>query len=214
MFILKYTPKWFLSQQARKPAGMIGRYVMGKMFTKVNKALNVFILHLLNLQSDDHVLEIGFGPGDLMRDMVPLLSDGRIEGIDFSEAMIAQATKRNQEAISDGRVTLQHGDSRTLPYESDHFNKVCTTNTIYFWSEPTVYLQEILRVLKPGGQLVLGFRNKEQMDPLGLSTDIFTTYSQDEVSALMLDAGFVSVEVFDQDDQPFTSYCAVATKSA
>ena len=67
MFLAKLLPRRLLSQQARRPSGFIGRFVMSNIFTKVNHDLNCFVEATLNLQPSNHVLEIGFGPGKLIK---------------------------------------------------------------------------------------------------------------------------------------------------
>jgi len=68
MWIVKLLPSRVLSLQARKPSGIIGRYVMTKIFNKGNADLNAFVKENLDLQTEDRVLEIGFGTGKLIRD--------------------------------------------------------------------------------------------------------------------------------------------------
>ena len=140
MFILKLIPARFFSKQARKPTGFVGRFIMSRMFNKGNAHLNAFILKHMAPKPTEQLLEIGFGPGKLLYDVANLVSEGHVHGIDFSEAMVARASHENERFIQDGRVTLQLGDSKELPYEENIFDKVFTSNTIYFWDEPNVYL--------------------------------------------------------------------------
>ena len=66
MFILKLIPSRILSLQARKPTGLIGRYMMTKIFNSGNADLNSFVKEILDLQKEDRVLEVGFGTGKLI----------------------------------------------------------------------------------------------------------------------------------------------------
>ena len=100
MFLVKLIPPRLLSRQARKPSGWFGRVVMSRIFNKGNAELNNFIKDLLELQEHDTVLEIGFGPGLLLNQMAQITTKGFVEGIDFSEAMVAQAQKINKHYIS------------------------------------------------------------------------------------------------------------------
>jgi 16S rRNA A1518/A1519 N6-dimethyltransferase RsmA/KsgA/DIM1 with predicted DNA glycosylase/AP lyase activity len=69
MFIINLIPSRVLSLQARKPYGIIGRYVMTKIFNKGNADLNSFVKEMLDLKKNDRVLEIGFGPGKLLNEI-------------------------------------------------------------------------------------------------------------------------------------------------
>ncbi len=212
MFILKLIPSKILSLQARKPSGWFGRVVMSRIFNKGNANLNNFLKDLLDLQEHDRVLEIGFGPGTLLNQMAQITTKGLVEGIDFSDAMLAQARKTNKQYIFTKRVKIQKGNCNDLPYGHESFDKVCTSNTIYFWENPIGNFKEIFRVLKPGGKLVVGFRDKEQMKKLPLSEDIFNVYILDEVKKILANSGFSDVCIEENEGKPFVSYCAVATK--
>lgn len=212
MFIIKLIPSRILSLQARKPSGMIGRYVMTKIFSHGNADLNAFVKEMLELKKDDRVLEIGFGPGKLIHQIAEMTTEGVVEGIDFSATMLQQASKINKVHILNGKVKLQKGECRHLPFDNDSFDKLCSVNTLYFWKEPDKYFTEMFRVLKSGGKIVIGFRDKEQMSRLNLSQDIFHTYSLDEVVNLLSNAGFSGSHIVEKEGKPFLSYCAVATK--
>lgn len=212
MFIAKLIPSKFFSLQARKPSGWFGRFFMSRLFNKGNADLNHFIKDLLDLQESDKVLEVGYGPGELINEIASFTTKGIVEGIDFSEAMYTEASSINTKYIADKRVKLLVGNCDDMPYENGSFDKICTSNTIYFWDNPDKVLKEMLRIIKGGGKIVVGFRDKEHMDKLPLSHDVFNTYSSEEVAAFLSNAGFTDVRIEKRDAVPFTSYCAVAIK--
>ena len=213
MFIVKLISKRVLSRQARKPTGLIGRYLMTKIFNNVNADLNTFVKELLNLQREDNVLEVGFGPGKLINEMAGITVKGVVEGIDYSRAMLKQAGKVNKQYIATEKVKLHQGDCSSLPFDNESFDKLCSLNTLYFWKDPKKYFREMFRVLKPGGSIVVGFRDDKQMSKLNLSKEIFTTYSQNEVISLLYNSGFSDARVAEKKGKPFLSYCALATKA-
>ena len=213
MWIVRLIPSRILSLQARKPSGLIGQFVMTKIFNSGNADLNDFVKDCLELQSEDRVLEIGFGPGKLINEMANITTKGIVEGIDFSGVMLKQATKVNAQHISSGRVFLHEGECGSLPFENDVFDKLCSTNTLYFWKCPEAYFSEMFRVTRPGGKVFIGFRDDKQMSNLKLSGDIFASFSKHDVINLLSNAGFQDEQIKEKDGVPFVSYCGVATKA-
>ncbi len=213
MFIVKLIPPRVLSLQARQPSGAIGRYLMSRIFNRGNADINSYVKEILDLQRNDRVLEIGFGPGKLISQMAEITTEGVVEGIDFSKVMLKQASKVNKQHISNRRVILHEGECSSLPFKSESFDKLCSINTIYFWDEPKNYFSEIFRVAKAGAKVVIGFRDDKQMSNLNLSEDIFNNYSHNDVVKLLSDAGFSDAHVKEKEGKPFVSYCAVANKA-
>ncbi len=206
------TPQKAFCKQARKPNGAIGRFMMTRIFLRGNDPLNRFTLDCLNPKPTDHVLDIGFGPGKWLGEIVNRVPQGKVNGIDFSEAMVRQATKTLQASIDAGRVALVHGDCRKMPYADNTFDKVFSVNTLYFWTDLEGYFQEICRVLRPGGRVVIGFKDKEQLLHFNLTEEVFCYYTREEVVTAIKRAGFDDAHIREREENPFSSYCAVATK--
>ena len=104
--------KKFNSQFAH-PEGWVGRFV-GMILALKNRERNAWTISMLDIQPDDQVLEIGFGPGQAIQEVAKLTPNGFVAGIDLSETMVAQASKRNAAAIRSGRVLLQQGSRVTV----------------------------------------------------------------------------------------------------
>jgi ubiquinone/menaquinone biosynthesis C-methylase UbiE len=119
MFIVKLIPSRILSLQARKPSGIIGRYLMTKIFNNGNVDLNSFVKEILDLQREDRVLEVGFGSGKLINKMADITTEGVVEGIDFSQTMLKQAIKVNKQHIEKGKVRMQNRECSTLPFDPE-----------------------------------------------------------------------------------------------
>ena len=69
-------------------------------------------ISLLNIKPDDRLLEIGFGPGFAIELVSKITSEGFVAGIDHSEVMVRQASKRNARAIREGAMNkFGTGDS-------------------------------------------------------------------------------------------------------
>ena len=205
--------KEFFSKQAEKPSGIFGRMVMSRIFEKGNADLNSFMKELLSPEETDHILEIGFGTGSLISDMAVITKRGVIEGVDFSETMLSVARKKNRKYMEEGRVRIRRGSFEEMPYSDNSFDKVCSANTIYFWSDPVDTAKKILKILKPGGKLVIGFGDREQLRKKPLSSKVFRLYSNNDVKNILKDSGFTcGIDVISKQGKSFILNCAVAVK--
>ena len=143
-----------LAGQHGHPKGIVG-YLLGEQMVHQHIAETEWTIALLKLQSEDHVLELGFGAGRAIELVTAHLPNGQVSGIDISRTMVSVASRRNARAIRVGRVRLRHGDLTNLPFPNNQFNKVFSIQTLYFWPDPSHALSDIFRVLKPRGILVI-----------------------------------------------------------
>ncbi|WP_147819249.1 class I SAM-dependent methyltransferase [Salidesulfovibrio onnuriiensis] len=204
--------KKFFSKQARKPSGFFGRFITLKVFEKGNAGLNRRMLELVSASGGDRILEIGFGGGGTIYEMACALDTGSVEGIDFSDAMLKAARRKNREHIAAGTVTLLQGDFDSAHYPPCVFDTVCTANTIYFWPDRKHTASRIHEVLKPGGRLVLAYVDRSKMDNMPLDMEVFTPISRDEVRVLLEEAGFREVRFHPCADPSRAEYCVEAFK--
>jgi ubiquinone/menaquinone biosynthesis C-methylase UbiE len=144
------------NQQYRSPSGIVG-WLAGERMVRQHRPETAWTLDLLEIQPTDTVLEVGCGAGQAIKLAAEKADDGRVMGIDLSELMVRVATRRNAQAVKAGRVALLQGNMTALPFEDQHFDKIMTIHTFYFWSEPSQPLSELYRVLKPGGRLIITF---------------------------------------------------------
>lgn len=203
----------FFTEQARKPAGLFGRFVMSIIFDQGNAFLNGFVNELMSVQIDDRIIEIGFGTGKLIYKMAQKIETGLIEGVDFSSMMVSIAQKRNKRNIANGKVTIIEGNFDEIPYEKDKFTKACSINTLYFWPKPEHTAKKIVDMLKPEGKLILGFEDVEQLKRRRLNKNVFHLYTKDEVQNLLINAGFSNtVSILSREKGKSVFHCAVAIK--
>ena len=203
----------FFSRQARRPSGVFGRYIMAVVFDKGNAFLNRLVLDAIAVQNGDRVLEIGCGTGRLIGEMANSIDRGYLEGVDFSDAMVAIAEKRNRRYIASELIKITKGDFDELEYESGCFDKACSVNTIYFWSQPEITARRIVHILVPGGVVALAFEDIQQLRKKKLSAEIFRLYTVEEVLELLTNAGFLGdIEVLTRKRGKLLYHCVVARK--
>ncbi|MEW5761623.1 MAG: class I SAM-dependent methyltransferase [Bacillota bacterium] len=106
-------------------------------------------------QPGEKVLDAGCGTGRLCAE---LAEQGLfVTGIDRSEAMLAVARAR---LGNHARVRLYRGDIEALPLRSDDFHLVVAFTTLEFTPRPELALQQLWRVVRPGGRLVVAVLNR------------------------------------------------------
>ena len=200
-----------LAQQFRQPTGFLGR-LAGFLF-RINLEGIDWTIRQLEIQPGDHVLEIGFGPGHGIQQAARLASQGKVAGVDFSGLMLQQASRRNATDIAGGNVELRLGDASGLPYPDNSFNKVFGTNVVYFWTDPVATLQEIRRVMKPGGRLALYVISKEDIAKFKVTqTGVYQLYTGEELAGLLTQAGFHQARFVTKPERHRTAICALAEK--
>lgn len=190
--------KNYLANQARRPTGLFGRIIAPIVFNRENKQMEQFGLELLDPQKDDQILEIGPGNGRLISEIMPKIQSGKVCAIDISKQMVNLAYKRNKQWIDEDMLEIRKASISDIPYPGKYFDKVFTCNTIYFWPEPTKDLQEVLRVLKPGGEFICALRSKQQMESFNSvvreNKDVFQNlYQEKDVIQLFREAGYQQV---------------------
>ena len=200
-----------LAQQFRQPSGFLGQ-LAGFLF-RINRERINWTIGQLDVQPADHMLEIGFGPGHGIQRAAGLAVLGKVAGVDFSETMLRQASRRNAVAIAAGCIELRLGDASRLPYPDNTFHKVFATNVVYFWKDPQANLQEIRRVMKPGGRLALYAIAKEDLLKFKVTqTGVYQLYTGEELAGLLTQAGFRQARFVTRAERHRTGICALGEK--
>ncbi len=146
-----------LTRQFGKPKGKIGHLIGWSMAVK-NRDRNLWAIEKMDIQPNDKVLEIGFGPGSTLKLISEKLVHGLVVGVDHSDVMYSQAVKRNIEGIKNNKVELLHGSLWDLLHPENSFDKILASNVHFFWKEPEEEFNRLKELLKPGGKLYLAFQ--------------------------------------------------------
>ncbi len=185
-------PVW-LARHAARPAGILG-WLLAHVMAKETAAANAVTMTLAEIGGGDHVLDVGCGPGVAVATIARRLTTGRIVGLDPSGTMIGLATRANRAAIAQGTAVIEQGDAARLPHAASSFDRILSTHTMYFWADLERVAQELRRVLKPGGRLVLGFGAPEHMRH-DFPSSVYSLRSADEVCQALRRAGFDDIRV-------------------
>ncbi len=190
--------------QFAKPTGAMG-WLAGHVMSMQNGDRSLWVFSLLDLKSTDRVLEIGFGPGtDIARASGVAAF---VAGVDHSEVMVRQATRRNAAAIKAGRVELQQGSAAKLPYPDGTFDRVLAINSAQFWKDSVKTMTEVGRVLKPGGWVVLAVqpRNKN-------ATEETTRQAGIGLAKSLTAAGFQEIHTEMHEMRPVPTICVLGRR--
>ncbi|HEY1055267.1 MAG TPA: class I SAM-dependent methyltransferase [Emticicia sp.] len=188
-----------IARQLKQPHGEHAIEV-GERMNKGNQFMNVWAINKLNAQANEVILEIGMGNGFFVKDILNSAHSIHYIGCDFSEEMVQAAIQYNQEFINNHQAKFFLASADALPFDLPTFNKVFTVNTLYFWENPPQVLNEIKRVLKPEGQLLIAIRPREIMEQYAFTQFGFTMYSKEELCTLLAENGFEVIEAIEEQE--------------
>lgn len=107
------------------------------------------------LGTGDAALDVCCGTGDLALELTARVAPGgSVVGCDFSEPMLDLAREKARERSADG-VRFEWADALSLPYDASRFDAVTVGFGVRNLADLDRGLQEMARVLKPGGRLVI-----------------------------------------------------------
>ncbi len=193
--------------QFAKPRGFLGNVAGCIMSTRSsNLERSLWGISLLSLQSNDYVLETSYGPGIAIRKMSDIVKEGFIWGIDHSEVMFKQASRRNQKAISAGHVKLLVKSVSQLPDFERLLDKIIDINGFQFWEEKVFLLKKLRGQLRRGGIIALVHQPRN----LNANEDDATAAGI-KFAEYLASAGFTEIKVERKPMQPVSSICALGT---
>jgi ubiquinone/menaquinone biosynthesis C-methylase UbiE len=177
-----------------RPEGALGR-LGGIIMARMNREMARSVIGLLQIHSNEQVLEVGFGPGVGIALLAKSASSGHVAGVDPSKEMVTQARARNAAAIATGLVDLRQGSVERLPFDNDLFDAVMAINSMQVWPDATAGLREVRRVMRVGGRIALGFTS-------------YSGQSRDGLLSTLSAAGFAEPRLVDVE----RGFCALARK--
>ncbi len=117
-----------------------------------------FLIECSDMKSDNHILDVASGPGTLAFEVLCKYdSSPAITGVDVSSEMLREARYILAESFStlECQVDFMLADAHNLPFENDIFDIVLSNLGIHLFQDKGRALQEMNRVLRPGGRLGL-----------------------------------------------------------
>jgi ubiquinone/menaquinone biosynthesis C-methylase UbiE len=166
-----------------------------RYLSKVYDRINPFVwneqmrdeaIEMLDIGPDDEVLDVGCGTGFATEGL--LQQTEQLHGLDQSPHQLEKAYRKFGKR---GEVQFYLGDAERLPFAENRFDVVWSSGSIEYWPNPVTALEELRRVGKPGGQVLVVGPDYPNSSLLQKAADaIMLFYDESEADRMFRQAGF------------------------
>lgn len=177
----------FLIKQSQKPSGLIGR-VITKIWSFYFKKLSLWAIKQTTISDNYRILEIGYGGGSTIKNLLALNKNLEIHGIDISKESYRTAQRVHSDSIRKGSAQLKIGNVENMPYQNNYFDRIFAIQTHIFWKDIKKSFQEVYRVLSSNSTLIIASEKEKIHYHM---TDYRTSH---EFSQLLTSIGFSKIE--------------------
>jgi ubiquinone/menaquinone biosynthesis C-methylase UbiE len=101
------------------------------------------------------IADVGCGPGYLLQAIAREPPNNTLVGIDISAKMVERARTKLASTGHGERTEFRQRSADKLPFQDDTLDFVVGTVSLHHWADPQASFEEIHRVLKPGGQMLI-----------------------------------------------------------
>ena len=196
--------------QTRKPAGVLGKLMLGGMNAGHAKLADWGFTHLPNLLVE-HAVDLGCGGGRNAGELLKKYPRAHVTAIDYSALSVDKAKAYNKAMIAAGRCTVQQGDVSALDLPENAFDLATAFETIYFWPGLSQCFRQVAKVLRDGGYFLI-CNESDGKDETGLKfetiIDGMHCYTAEEIEAALKKAGFSAVTVDHHSSKPWITVLA------
>ena len=170
-----------------------------------------------SIGKQDIILDVGCGGGRTISKLAAIATQGKVFGIDHSAESVAMAMRTNKRWIGIARVEVRQASVSRLPFSDGTFDVITAVETHFWWPALPADLREVLRVLKPGGRLIIiaeVYKGSE-----AITSQATERYSEktgmalldvEEHRELFADAGYSDVQVITKPKRGWI--CCIGTK--
>ena len=200
--------------RSRHPKGFWGKRVLKEMNSDAHAALPEWALDKFQINKEFRILDIGCGGGANIRRMLALEPTVTCTGIDNSQLSLKKTLDENYPAYVDKHFVTIGGNAMQMPFPKEIFDVATAFETIYYWPSLDNGITEAMRVLKPGGIIVIA-NEMDGLSPhdenLAHAVGGMRIYTPEEIKESMTEAGLESVKVWQDEERHFV--CAIGKKS-
>jgi SAM-dependent methyltransferase len=175
----------------------LGRLAKGAMGPGMAEEMRIARL-LLGLTRGDVICDLACGPGNFSREFARAVGpEGLVVGVDASRTMLERGA---EELRSDdpGNLVLVRGDATALPFAAGSFDGTCCFAALHLFADPFAALDEMRRVLRPGGRIALMTSVRRELAPRPIKpllerTSGMRIFEGDEIVGALEERGFVAI---------------------
>lgn len=153
---------------------------------------------LLGLGEGDTVLDVACGPGNFSRSFARVVGPGGlVAGVDASPTMLERGGSELREE-DPGNLVLIRGDATALPFTDGSFDAGCCFAALHLFDDPFAALDDMARVLRPGGRIALLTSVRRELTarplkPLLERASGMRIFEGDEIVRALEERGFTDV---------------------
>lgn len=147
-----------------------------------------------------------------------MANEGKVYGVDYSRESVAVAARTNRQWIAVGRVEIREASVSQLPFSEGTFDVVTAVETHFWWPDLSADVREVLRVLKPGGALVIiaevyrgAATRTAKLAEKYLPLSGMTLLDANEHRELFANAGYSDIEVIEESEKGWI--CGIGRKT-
>ena len=176
-----------------RPEGMLGKIILNSM-NSGHTPISKWGLRHYDWKPNTDALDIGCGGGMNVKRLLKLCPQGRIAGIDISDESVKKSRQINQKYLGK-RCSIKSGSADAIPYGDGKFDVVTAFETIYFWPDIKKSLNEVQRVLKPGGTFMAICEMSDPGCVWNRIVENISIYRPEELERFFVEGGFENIKV-------------------
>jgi SAM-dependent methyltransferase len=201
--------------QVRKPSRWFGRLFLW-MMNHSHSGLTDWGLKHVQVEKNFTILDVGCGGGRTIQKLAARAPEGMVYGVDYADGSVAASQAKNAQLIEAGRVEVKQASVSQLPFPADKFDLVTAVETQYYWPDLVKDMQEILRVLKPGGKLIVIAESYKRGAYNWLQRPVMkflksSNLDVDDHRRLFSAAGYTEIEIFEERTKGW--FCGIGQKA-
>ena len=202
----------YIGRQVRKPTRFVGQ-LFARLMNASHSALTDWALAQIQIPAGATVLDVGCGGGRTIEKLAQRAAT--VWGIDYAAGSVAASRAHNRQLIAAKRVFIERASVSQMPFAENFFDLVTAVETQYYWPDVVNDMREILRVLNPGGTLMIvaeSYKGGKDDWLLGPVMRLLGSHrlTIDDHLALFRDAGYTDIEIVEERSKGWL--CATGRK--
>ena len=178
----------------QSPSGFAGM-LFGKLMEWISSGAYREVINALEPKANERCLEIGFGTGRFAEMLLTTTPEVFIAGLDPTSTMVQTAKRRLDKRGFSNRFDFREGTDESIPWSDNHFDAVIAIHSFQFWEDPEHSIEEIDRVLRPSGRIVIAFRYHSSNPSDRLPNPISRSGQEIELAKKLLEKhGYIPIE--------------------